>query len=184
MKKTLAVLLLVLSCMPPRSDHLLSDPAQAKVDPKLAGRWTGTKDKEPVFFQVSEKEGGLIDVVLVAQDEKKGAVVLTFEGFSTDLGGKHFLNLRPKAAKDEFGESWAVSERYLFVYYTVTGGSLTLSLPDENLMKAAVTGGKLKGRIEKDELIITDETSNLAAFMNKADVTKLFAPFATLKALR
>jgi len=85
--------ILIASCGPPRSDNPLSDIAKAKIDVKLMGSWRGSKDKSPIFFQVSEKENGLFDAVMVAQDDKKGAVVLTFEGLSTELGGKKYLNL-------------------------------------------------------------------------------------------
>jgi hypothetical protein len=176
--------ILIASCGPPRSDNPLSDPAKAKIDPKLVGRWSGVKDKEPVFFQVSEKANGLFDAVMVAQDEKKGAVVLTFEGFSTELGGKRYLNLKPKVAKDDYGENWDVKPHYLFVLYSVANGALSLSLMDEDLMKAAVAGGKLKGRLDGDDLFLTEETPKLAEFVSKADSAKLFLPFATLKALR
>jgi hypothetical protein len=176
--------ILIASCGPPRSDNPLSDPSKAKMDPKLVGRWSGTKDKQPVFFQVSEKENGVFDAVLVAQDEKKGAVVLTFEGFSTELNGKRYMNLRPKTATDDYGEHWDVKPRYLFVLYSVANGALSLSLMDEELMKAAVAGGKLKGRLDGDDLILTEETAKLAEFVSKADSAKLFQPFATLKALR
>src|SRR6185436_1221887 len=96
--RTLAVALLLalVSCGPPRSDNPLSDPAQAKIDAKLVGSWKGSKDGEAVFFHVMEKPNGFFDAVLVGQDKGKGAAVITFEGFSTELGGKRYLNLRPK----------------------------------------------------------------------------------------
>jgi len=84
--------------------------------------------------------------------------VLTFEGFSTELGGKKYLNLRPKTATDDTAEHWDVKPRYLFVLYSVVNGGLTLSLMDDAIVKTAVTDGKLKGRIENDDVVLTEET--------------------------
>lgn len=180
----IALLLALVSCGPPRSDHPLSDPSQSKLDAKLMGSWRGTKEGDAVFFHVMEKEKGLFDAVLVGQDKKKGAVVLTFEGFSTELNGKRYLNLRPKKAKDDYGEEWDVAPRWLFAMYSVTNGALTLSLMDEELVKAAVTGGKLKGRVEGDDVVLTEETAPLAEFVKAADSAKLFKTFATMKPVR
>jgi hypothetical protein len=179
-----ALLLALVSCNPPRSDHPLSDPTQAKIDAKLVGSWRGAKDGDPVYFHVMEKEAGQFDAVLIGQDKKKGAVVLTFEGFSTELNGKRYLNLRPKKAKDDYGEAWDVAPRWLFAMYSVTNGALTLSLMDDEPVKAAVSSGKLKGRIEGDDVVLTEETPKLAEFVRGADSAKLFSVFVTLKPIR
>jgi hypothetical protein len=179
-----AVLLALVSCAPPRADHPLSDPKTAKVDAKLVGSWRGTKEGDVVFFHVMEKEAGLIDAVLVGTDSKKGAIVITLEGFTTELGGKKYLNLRPKTAKTEYGEGWNVSDRYLFVLYSVANGALSLSMMDDDIVKAAVTAGKLEGEVKDGDVVLTSDTPKLAEFVKGADSAKLFKLFATFKPVR
>src|SRR5688572_26056395 len=127
MRRALAAvtLLAVASCEPPASDHPLSDPAVAKVDSKLVGMWRGQKDGDVVFLHVTGKEKGLLDLTLLGTDTKKGSVVLTFEGFVTELGGKKYLNLRPKTAKgDPWDDAWDVRPRYIFAQYDIKGGAV------------------------------------------------------------
>ena len=186
MKRAIFVLLLGLaSCEPPASDNPLSDPATAKVDSKLVGMWRGQRDGDVVFLHVTGKDKGLIDVTLLGNDTKKGSVVLTFEGFVSELGGKRYLNLRPKTKKGEpFDDAWDVRPRYLFAHYELKGGALALSIMQEDLVKAAVKGGKLKGHLEGDEVILNEETPKLAEFVKSSDHGKLFAPFASFKPMR
>ena len=176
----------LVSCEPPASDNPLSDPAAAKVDSKLVGMWRGQKDGDVVFMHVTGKDQGLLDLTLLGTDTKKGSVVLTFEGFASDLGGKKYLNLRPRTAKGEpWDDAWDVRPRYLFAQYEVKAGAVTLWLmKDVPLVKEAVQAGKLAGRLEGDKVIITESTAKLAAWVQAADHSKLFEPFATFKPMK
>lgn len=187
MRRTLVLLLLaVASCEPPSSTYPLSDAAAAKVDSKLVGMWRGQKDGDVVFLHVTGKDKGLIDLTLLGTDTKKGSVVLTFEGFTSELGGKKYLNLRPKTAKGgPWEDTWDVRPQYIFAHYELKGGGVTLSLMrDAPLVKEAVTGGKLAGKIEGDNVVLSEETPKLAAWVQAADHAKLFEAFATFKPMK
>jgi hypothetical protein len=187
MRRTLCLLLLgVASCEPPASDHPLSDPAAAKVDSKLVGMWRGQKDGDVVFLHVTGKEKGLLDLTLLGNDTKKGSVVLTFEGFASELGGKKYLNLKPKTAKgDPWEDAWDVRPRYIFAQYELKGGGVNLMLMrDAPLVKDAVKDGKLAGKLDGDNVVLTEETPKLAAWVQAADHSKLFETFATFKPMK
>jgi hypothetical protein len=185
MKRTFCVLaLLAVSCRPPLFQHPLSDPATAKVDTKLVGNWRGTAGGHPVFMHVYGKDGGHIDLVLVADDGDKGATLLAFEGFTTELGNRRFLNLRSKTAKGPWDAGWALSEHYALGRYAIDAkGALTLWQLSDDVVKEAVKAGKLKGTEKDDEITIGEETAKLAELFAKAESDKLFIPFGTFRRL-
>jgi len=187
MRRLLAAVLFagLASCEPPASDNPLSDPATAKVDSKLVGIWRGQKDGDVVYLHVTGKDKGLLDLTLLGTDTKKGSVVLTFEGFATELGGKKYLNLRPKTkGGDPWDDAWNVRPRYIFAQYELKGGGVSLSLMDEDLVKEAVKSGKLAGKDDGDKIVLSETTPKLAAWVQAADHSKLFEPFATFKPMK
>lgn len=175
---------LIASCKPPKAKHPLSDPAQAKPDPRLAGLWSGTMERgrAPVMLYAVQRSGALLDLVLFGDDGERGAAVLHFEAFPTVLGGKTYLNLRHKVLLGEYGETPQVDAEYLFARYELAGdGSLKLSLMDEDAIKKAVADKRLEGSEEAGAVMITAGTPQLSEFVRKADPARLFSRVASLR---
>lgn len=174
------------ACKPPKFVHPLLPLTQAKADERLAGTWRGrtVEGSDPVVLYVVQRAGALVDVVLLGDDGEKGAVNLHFEGFPTSLDGRTYLNLRRKTFAAEYGEKPQVDKLYLLVRYELAAdGSLTLSLLEEEPLKKAVKTGALAGKLEGDDVTVTAESGQLAAFFRKGDPAKLFAAFARLEKL-
>ena len=93
--------------------------------------------------------------------------------------------MRPRTAKgNTWDDAWDVRPRYLFVQYELKGGAVTLSLMRDPLLKEAIASGKLAGKLESDDVILTEETPKLAAWVQAADHSKLFETFATFKPVK
>lgn len=184
MRRLAAVALLaVASCQPPQFDNPLSDPAGAKIDAKLVGDYRGAIDGHPVFVHVYGGENGLIDLVLVGDDDKKGAMLLTFQGFTTELGTRKFLNLKPTMAKDFWGADFATGPKWLFARYTVDAKGLTLWQMKDDAVKDLVKAGTIKGTVDDDDVVISSDTKTLAEWLGKPDTDKLFKQFGVFKKL-
>jgi hypothetical protein len=188
-KKTSTLVLLaalLFSCEPTRSTNPLSDPATAKADARLTGLWTGTvKDGDVATLEIlPHGKGAAIDFVLIGDDGDKGAFVIQFDAFPSVIGGKSYLNLRPKIAQGEFGDPAAkVSDLYLFARYEVAkNGDLTLWTTKDEVMKDAVTSKALEGTVDHDDVKLSESTAKLSAWVEKAPET-LWNKFGTFKKL-
>ncbi|MHB8877885.1 MAG: hypothetical protein ACYC8T_29680, partial [Myxococcaceae bacterium] len=169
----------VASCGPPESKNPLSDPAQARVDPRLTGLWAGEVNGSAATLQFFPKKGAYVDVVLVGDDGDKGAAVLTFDAFPTALAGKSYLNLRAKTFAGPYGENPSLAAEYIFARYEVgKDGALTLWTMDDAPVKAAVKAGKLKGTAGESTAKLTASTAELAEFVRGTDGEKLFTRLA------
>jgi hypothetical protein len=160
----LACAFLLASCGPPQSESPLCDPSQASADESLLGVWRVSIEKEnrPAYFHFVAAPGNRIDIVIVAAEEG-GAEVDAYEGFVTRLGSARYLNVKHKApgAKEADGH-------YFIARYEVKGDLGRIDLPDEDVVKASIEGGKVAGRAEADEVRLTDTPENLRRFVGAA----------------
>ncbi|MBL9036964.1 MAG: hypothetical protein JNG84_00485 [Archangium sp.] len=177
---------LAATCEPPRTLQPIGDAATAKQDARLLGTWAGRlHDGGEFTLSVVPHEGGpLVDVVLVAADGAKGAMVLSYEGFSTTVGTQSFLSLRPKRYADEFGEKTEVGERYVLARYALSkAGLLTLDLAlDDEAFRGAADSGVLEGREVNGIFVLSSSSAALTSFVTKTPGA--FRSWATLRRVK
>jgi hypothetical protein len=175
--RALVALLVLAACEPPESDHPLSDPASAKPDPRLAGHFFGRVNDADCFVHVVPAAGASVDLVMVVNEKDKGAFVLHWQGFSTTVGGKTYLNLQRKTFPDRYGEKFDLSPGYIFARYSVAkDGSLTLWSMEEDAVKRALKA--VDGEIKNDNVLLHAPSARLAAFVEKEEkLFKLFGSF-------
>ena len=180
-KLLLALSLAVVSCGPPRSTNPLSDPAAAKPDARLVGLWTGQVNGSKATLHVFAKTGAAMDLVLVGDDGEKGAVVLTFDGFPSVIGGKTYLNLRVKNFH-AWADGFDLSPDYVFARYDLAkDGTLSLTVMDETTVRKAVAAKKLAGTVTEDDVKVSASTRDLAEYVRTAKPDELFTSFATFQ---
>jgi hypothetical protein len=165
----------------------LSDPGTAKADPKLAGVWAANMNGAEVWLHFNPREtGAVVDVLMIGHDPKDGAMVLHYEGFPSQIGGKSYLNLREKTFANMWESAYTVSTHYIFARYDFEkDGSLTLSVMDgtpatEAIRKKEIAGG-VRGESELfTENTLTADSAALAAWVVKAG-PGLFDKLGTFK---
>jgi hypothetical protein len=172
------------ACEPPDSDHPLSDPAAAKADPRLSGRFSGKVQDADVVVFLARGQGATIDLVMVVHEKEKGAFDLHWQAFPSTIGGKNYLNLQRKMYTNRYSENFDLSPTYIFARYEIKkDGSLTLWQMQEKLVKEAIADKALEGEVKEDNAKLHAPTARLAAFVEKADPAKLFELFGTFKRL-
>jgi hypothetical protein len=172
----------VASCVPPESQHPLSDPAQAKPDARLVGLWAGDFDGAGATIQFFPKTGPYLDLVLTGNDGEKGASVLVFDAFPSTVAGKTYLNLRAKTFEGSYADKITVASSFIFARYDVAkDGSITFFPMDDELVKTSVAAGKLKGSVKDGTVTLTASTKELAEYVRTADAEKLFKKLATFR---
>lgn len=178
----MAVAVFVVSCGPPLSKNPLSDPKTAVADGRLKGLWVGTTGNADATLQLFPKAGAFFDLVLAGDDGDKGAAVVAFEGFPSQIGGKSYLNIRAKKFTGDYGESSEVSDEYIFARYEFAkDGSLTIWAMEDDLVEADVKAGKLEGTIVSGEIRLTASSETLAEYVKNADPAKLFHEIGTFR---
>ncbi len=179
---TAALILTGGSCEPPTSLHPLSDPAKAAADPRLVGAWFARLGDGDAWLHVIGKTGALLDFVLVGDDGDKGAAVIAFEGFPSEIKGRRYLNLRtrssgPYDADVKLGELWTFAR-----YDVAKDGGLTIELMNDDLVAAAVKAGALAGVPTTDGATkLSSDGAALGAWIAAQDPAKLFTKLGTFK---
>ena len=165
------------------SKNPLSDPKTSKPDPRLAGVWRTTdKGGEITYYHagpLGDKLPPSVMRVVGVKHLQNGGVQAPCELliFPTVLGHKTYLNVtggEEKEIKLLADKGWGSVDEYLLMKYQVDGDTLLLWGMDENAVKRAIEGGKVKGTIQegKDKTgpiaTFTDTTENLARFVAAA----------------
>jgi hypothetical protein len=193
MKKFQKSMLLILGLLCPLlascvdSENPLSDPKQASLDSGLVGVWrVQDKDGNVTYYHVGQAganfPAGVLRVKGVTHEENG---VLPHPDnddmlvFTTTLGKNHYLNITNLSAKqiqDMGDKPWepSMAEGYFIYKYDIQGDKLILAGMDSEQKKEAIKAGKIKGTIDKDNVLITDTSENFARFVAAADQQKLF----------
>jgi hypothetical protein len=174
------------SCDPVLLQHPLSDPAQAKPDPRLLGIWAGYLADGQSTLHVIARAEGQIDLVEVSAGSGDRPPTLAFQGFTTSAGGRTYLNLRQKVWTDPMNDKFTLSPWVVLLRVDLdAGGALTLSyLPNEGAEKA-VAAGKLhaekpaKQVFTGSDLVLTDPPAKVLAFLEQPEVQAAFKSTGT-----
>ncbi len=182
----LAVLttLVLSACYPPTTSRPVGSTAAQTPDAALTGTWKGRNDdgKEGYIHFLRQSDGSFIALLVETgpKAEDWNTVTLT----TARLGGNRFMNakLLPNSGKTE---DEAPAGTVPVLYRIDAKGVLTLALPDEDRVKAAIKGGKIKGTVgdgEMGDAVITADAATLDGFLRTPTALALFqAPFMTLK---
>jgi len=189
-RKAVSCLLAVAACLPLAgcdSKNPLSDPAQSKPDPRLAGVWRWKDPSGVVEYYHVGRAGGklpdsvtqLIGVTHHGDGHLTGSAVVLM--FPAVLGNTAFLNVGMEGSNHQQGavdrlkrEGWTpgVLESYSIFKYRVEGDAILLWQMTAVAMKQAVTSGKIKGSLAEQGKIgvsrFTDTTENVARFVAAA----------------
>jgi hypothetical protein len=180
----LAACLLAAGC---DSKNPLSDPAQSKPDPRLAGIWrVVNEDGDTSYCHVGRAGDKLPPSVMVAvcvthtkdgKVEGGGQMLL----FPTVLGNTPYLNVAGCSNGDNAShltkmqqEGWkpGLLESYSICKYRIDGDKLLLWLMAEAAKKQAIASGKIKGSLvgptKIGPSVFTDSTENVARFVAAA----------------
>ena len=159
------LMIFLLTGCPYESLTPLSDPAEAKIDKKLLGRWK-FEDKE-------KKESGLVtisrfnknELLIVLEEEGKKEQGM-MRGFVTDIDGAKFLNLQ------DMQEGYA-ARKWIFVRYATGDCSLTYRLVNDSVAPGGadreLPSGQLYALIKRniDSTHIYDEGTTLTCVGGK-----------------
>lgn len=176
-----AVSLLLAGCLP-ESKNPLSTPATSTIDPRLEGiyvqrREKGDDDLNGWHFHYRETNAnGRITVtpwleVLNVEHRKGGALKGdAYRALTTHIGMQDYLS---------FIQLGGTTALYSFARYEVSwSGDIRVWLVNTEALAQAVKTGKLHGKVKTSKLgqdvLITDSTERLAAFVAASDPTKLF----------
>jgi hypothetical protein len=174
---------LVLSaCYPPTTSHPVG--VAGKPDPALTGTWRGTnEDGKPGYFHFLTPSDGAI-TVLIAEGGPKAEDWNVASVTASRLGANRFFNARLVSSNGK-PEEGAPAGTVPILAKTDAKGQMSLFMMDETMVKAAITGGKIKGAIGQGQMgdaVITADAATLDKFLQTPAGLALFAkPFFVLK---
>ncbi len=184
----LAVASLLLTGCLPESKNPLSTPATSRVDLRLNGVYAEQKDDkgaDPAYWHFHYRGASAgknqqprvttkIEIIGVSHQATGGLDGARYHAYATQLGGRDYLSF-----VEEKGNG-ATKENYSFARYEVNWrGDLRIWLLDNDAAAAAIQSGKLRGKVRTNrfgnDVLLTDTTARLAAFLAASDPALLFA---------
>lgn len=183
----LAVASLLLAGCLPESKNPLSTPTTSRIDSRIGGVYVQQKEgrKEDSAFWHFHYRGASpgknqqprtttkIEIVGVSHQSEGGLDGARYYAFATRLGGHDYLSF----VEEKNGS--AKEGNYSFARYEVNWrGDLRLWLLDEDALAAAIKSGRLRGQVRTGkftkDVLLTDTTVNLSAFVAASDPATLF----------
>lgn len=177
-----AASLLLAGCLP-ESKNPLSTPKTSAIDTRLEGIYVQRREKRDddlngwhFHYREMSADGRntvtpWLDVLNV--EHRKGGALKSdaYRALTAHIGGQDYMS---------FIEVGGVSALYRFARYEVSwSGDIRVWLVDTDALAAAVKTGKLHGTVKVSgstkDVMITDSTDRLAAFVAASDPVKLFS---------
>lgn len=176
-----AAALLLAGCLP-ESKNPLSTPKTSTIDPRLEGIYVQRREKKDddlngwhFHYRETSANGRTIVTpwleVLNVEHRKSGALHSdAYRALTTHIGMQDYISFIPS------GETTVV---YSFARYEVNwSGDIRIWLINTDALADAVKSGKLHGKVKGNgntkDVLLTDSTDRLAAFVAASDPTKLF----------
>ncbi len=156
-----------------------SDPHQARVDERLIGAWRAVIQDKTYFLHIGK--GNIVgqcnwmELALVNQGEKQSFYVHHKVGFASTVGGNSFFSIADTTKRLNQLRNSTTKEltssvgRYDIFKYAVTPEFLDVWAAKQEVVKAAVNAGAIKGA----SATIDDTTDNLIRFI-ESSALKLF----------
>ena len=158
----LAAATLLAGCLA-ESEHPVAAADPAKSDPRLWGSWLSVQEDGYMVAHVFATEGGTVHIALAEHDVEGIGKVDSYDGHATQLPSGDYLNV--VVTGDEAG--------YVIGKYQFDGtDKLSVWFPENDVLVAAVTDGKLAGTTKDEggviDVRITASPEQWQAFLAKA----------------
>src|SRR5215470_14147236 len=161
------ILTLVLAACIPESQNPAGDPSAAVKEPGLNGVWQADWEDGRLFLHIFDGGHGMVEVYTVNQKSDGSGEADHYEGFISKIGQRHIANLQSAATGEE--DSGGAATYVFLAYQLQPDGGLLVHFVDDKPFVAAVTAGKLQGQVSGEgnnqTVLLTDETTKIAAFM-------------------
>jgi hypothetical protein len=147
----ISLLLLLTSCLPTFENGLPPNPNSLN-DSRLPGMWinkeNGVLKEQLVFNQRSDNWLNIIYIYDIPKSEDNGCLsVLGFEGYTTTVDNQPYICFRyPKTEKPS-------DNPFMIAKYNVKDRSLVLNLLSYDRVKELILSNKLKGKVEKEDIL-------------------------------
>jgi hypothetical protein len=186
----LAAAFLGVACNRATSEQPLTPEAEARRDARLEGLWRvvppeGPEPSDPaIFVYLTPMKGATLRALVFGDGSDDFARELhRCEVFPSAVAGRTYLNARcPDLVEEEPGRK---PGRYDLVRYQVRkNGTVKLWVMELGPVVEAIQSGALPGRLASgrhtEDAVVTAEPEKLAAWLAKADGSKLFRELAVL----
>jgi hypothetical protein len=183
-----AVSVIFAGCLP-ESKYPLSTPADSRLDDRLEGVYIEEKKdakESPAYWHFHYRGASSgpkgeartttwLEVLGVIHEKQGGLDATKYRALATRIGGNDYLSFVTLPAVEKTGAPLL----YSFARYEVTWrGDLRIWVANEGAWGDGVKAGKLRGKVKSsqfgDDVLLTDTTANLAAFLAAGDPKKLF----------
>ncbi len=184
-----AVTLLLAGCLP-QSKNPLSTPATSTIDSRLEGVYVARREKkdddlEGWHFHYRGAKAGAngqarttpwLEVLNIEHRKDGGLKGNAYRVLTTHLGGQDYMSF-VELGSDSGREKAPV---YSFARYEVSwAGDVRVWLVNTGVIAQAIKSGKLRGMVKShkygDDVLLTDSTARLAAFVAASDPATLFS---------
>lgn len=171
---------LVLSACIPESKHPLPPPADGKGDDRLIGRWDPSEENAKGYIEIETVGGGRYRVRMFSLEgdgpDAGKANEEEMEVLTTRIGGQWFMSVTDFAEQEKRN---ANETGYLILRYDISAqGELLIQTMSREVVIADVHAGKVVGETDpakmKGEIVLTDNSEALAAYIAAADPKQLF----------
>jgi hypothetical protein len=196
----LAAALALSACIPVTTRSPVGTTTGLKPDPALYGMWEAHFDptqsenapgdaKERVFIAILPDKGGdvtavFVDIPSAAKNGEWNSYALT----TATLGVYHYINVRALIADGTPAEGREATSTFPILYRIEGDNTLRLYLIDEDAAKAAVTAGKIAGKIESGnfgDVMLTASPAELDALFSSDAGRALFTkPLIVLRRVK
>jgi hypothetical protein len=184
-----AASLLFAGCLP-ESKNPLSTPANSTIDARLEGIYSQRREKTDDelggwhFHYHGTKAGPdgrprttpWLDVLNVSHEKEGGLKGDAYRALTTHIGVHDYLSFFELGAGADKGRATL----YSFARYEVNwAGDLRVWVANSEAFAQAIKSGKVRGTVKHqkmgDDVMLTDSTENLAAFVTAGDPAMLFS---------
>ncbi|MEP6667734.1 MAG: hypothetical protein ABJF10_01190 [Chthoniobacter sp.] len=183
-----AATLLFAGCLP-ESKNPLSTPATSTIDARLEGIYVARRDKKDDdlsgwhFHYRGAKAGAngkarstpWLEVLDIEHRKDGGLKGEAYRVLTTHLGGRDYMSFI-ELGSDNGKEKASL---YSFARYEVSwAGDIRVWLVNSSVLAQAIKSGKLRGTVKthknSEDVLLTDSTEHLAAFVAASDPATLF----------
>lgn len=156
------------ACVPDSKNPLTGFDRQA-MDASVYGSWFWKDDEESGYLHFGqEQESGMLQLMMVELNSNGKINVTRMRGHTSQLGNKHYLNLKFVPADEDLGE-------YIIMKYEISEKGLGLSFMDTSIIEKAIVESVLAGRVEKkghvSSVHLLDTSKKLQQFVRENDKT-------------
>jgi hypothetical protein len=176
----LAAALMLAACIPVTTKSPVGTTAGFKPDPAIYGMWEGAPEDgkgEAFIAIIPDSDGEATAIFTDVPVPVKSGDWATYAVQTTALGEYRYINARAILSDGRPAEGREATSSFPILYRMTGDNTLKLYLVDEDAAKAAVTAGKIAGKIEGGnfgDVMLTASPAALDAFFSSDAGRALF----------